>query len=358
MTVMNDHERILRLRPANVVDRLGQGSTLPILEPRRLGRALLERGVPLLCVPVLLPPVMAGLLRAARELDAVIGLSCPALYERPVAAEAFITALKNEGEGLHRKPFFLQAGPLRLSSSSPAALEQAYAVACKLLDAGFSLLSLDGSRLGVANSVQACRDLVQATMGKGVAVELTAPRNAGGRTSAEGLRNYLQSLEKAGARPDFVRVGVPLLEEEQRGEQRHDGLDTALLGELAAVASRFGVELTVADRGRTAHSEFIEWARVGARKLDAGDTFSRIVLDALPEDVSKGLLAHAVETQIPVADLLGASESILQSLDARTQERLEALSFADALALLGALRAANSATESMSWLVENGLHAH
>ncbi|HYH97063.1 hypothetical protein [Hyalangium sp.] len=351
---MNDHERILRLRPANVVGRLGQGSTLPILEPRRLGRALLERRVPLLCVPVLIPPVMAGLLRAARELDAVIGLSCPALYERPVAAEAFITALKNEGEGLHRKPFFLQAGPLRLNSSSPAALEQAYAVACKLLDAGFSLLSLDGSRLGVANSVQACRDLVQATMGKGVAVELTAPRNAGGRTSAEGLRNYLQSLEKAGARPDFMRVGVPLPEE----EQRHDGLDTALLGELAAVASRFGVELTVADRGRTSHSEFVEWARVGARKLDAGDTFSRIVLDALPEDVSKGLLAHAEETQIPVADLLGASESILQGLDARTQDRLEALSFADALALLGALRAANSATESMSWLVENGLHAH
>jgi hypothetical protein len=351
---MNDHQRILRLRPANVVGRLGQDSTLPILEPRRLGRALVEKGVPLLCVPVLLPPVMAGLLRAARELDAVIGLCCPALYEHPVAAEAFITALKNEGEGLHRKPFFLQAGPLRLSSSSPAALEQAYAVACMLLDAGFSLLSLDGSRLGVANSVQACRDLVQATMGKGVAVELTAPRNAGGRTSPEGLRNYLQSLEKAGARPDFMRVGVPLPED----APHPDGLDTTLLGELAAMASNFGVELTVADRGRTHPSEFIKWAQVGVRKLDAGDTFSRIVLDVLPEEVSKGLLAQAQESQIPVADLLGASEEILQGLDARTQERLEALSFADALSLLGALRAANSATESMSWLIENGLHPH
>jgi hypothetical protein len=206
----------------------------------------------------------------------------------------------------------------------------------------------------VANSVQACRDLVQATMGKGVAVELTAPRNAGGRTSPEGLRNYLQSLEKAGARPDFVRVGVPLPEE----EQHHEGLDTALMGELAVVSSHFGVELTVADRGRTDRREFLEWARVGARKLDAGDTFSRIVLDALPEDVSKGLLAHAHETQTPVADLLGASESILQSLDARTQERLEANSFADALALLSALHATNSATESMSWLVEHGLHSH
>lgn len=354
MVGMNDHERILRLRPANVVGRLGEDSTLPILEPRRLGRALWEKGVPLLCVPVLIPPVMAGLLRAARELDAVIGLYCPALYERPVAAEAFITALKREGEGLHRKPFFLQAGPLRLNSSSPAALEQAYAVACKLLDAGFSLLSLDGSRLGVANSVQACGELMQATMGKGVAVELTAPRNAGGRTSSEGLRNYLQCLEKAGARPDFVRVGVQLPEEVQRQE----GLDTALLGELVAVASHFGVELTVADRGRTAQSEFTQWARVGARKLDAGDTFSRLVLDMLPEGVSQGLLAQAEETQIPVADLLGASESILQNLDSRAQERLEALSFADALALLGALRAAHSATQSMSWLVENGLHTH
>lgn len=349
---MNDHERILRLRPANVVGRLGEDSTLPILEPRRLGRALLEKRVPLLCVPVLIPPVVAGLLRAARELDAVIGLCCPALAERPVAAEAFIAAVKKEGEGLHRKPFFLQAGPLRLSSSSPAALDQTYALVCQLLASGFSLLSLDGSRLGVANNVQACGQLVQATVGKGVAVELTAPRNAGGRTSPEGLRNYLQSLDKAGARPDFVRVGVPLTEEDQRQE----GLDTQLLAELAGVATDFGVELTVADRGRTTRGEFLEWARVGARKLDAGDTFTRIVLDALPVDVREGLLAHAAETQIPVADLLGASESILQSLDARTQERLEALSFADALALLGALRASHSATQTMSWLVENGLH--
>jgi hypothetical protein len=333
---------------------MGQESTLPILEPRRLGRALVEKGVPLLCVPVLLPPVMAGLLRAARELDAVIGLCCPALYEHPFAAEAFITALKKEGEGLHRKPFFLQAGPLRLNSSTPAALEQAYAVACKLLDAGFSLLSIDGSKLGVANSVQACRELVQATRGKGVAVELTAPRNAGGRTSPDGLRNYLQSLEKAGVHPDFVRVGVPLPEEAPHPE----GFDPTLLGELAAVVSQFGVELTVADKGRTAPSEFIQCARMGARKLDAGDTFSRIVLDVLPEEVKAGLLAHAQETRTPVADLLGASEALLQSLDARTQARLEAISFADALALLGALHAAHSATESMSWLVEHGLHLH
>src|SRR5687767_5312655 len=106
---MNDHARVLRLRPETVVTRLGQSSALPILEPQRLGRALSDRGVSLLCVPVLFPGAMAGLLRAARELDAVLGLSCPALFERPQAAEAFIAALKEEGEGLHRKPLFLQA---------------------------------------------------------------------------------------------------------------------------------------------------------------------------------------------------------------------------------------------------------
>jgi hypothetical protein len=203
----------------------------------------------------------------------------------------------------------------------------------------------------VANSVQACRDLVQATMGRGVAVELSAPRNAGGRTSPEGLRNYLQSLDKAGTRPDFVRVGVTPLD----GESRRDGLDALLLAELASAASGFGVELTVADRGRPSHGEFIEWCKAGARKVDAGDTFSRIVLDALPEDVREGLLAHAQETQSPVADLLGASEAIIQALDARTQERLEALTFADALALLGALGASGSATQAQSWLVEQRL---
>jgi hypothetical protein len=349
---MNDHERVLKLRPPSVVTRLGEDSHLPILEPRRIGRALSGKGVPLLCVPVLFPAAMAGLLRAAREMDAVIGLSCPVLCERPHAAESFITTLRKEGEGLHRKPLFLQAGPLRLSSTEPAAREHALALTHQLLDAGFSLLSFDGSRLGVANNVQACRELVQVTAGKGVAVELTAPRNAGGRTSPEGLRNYLQSLEKAGIHPDFLRVGVAPSE----GEPRQEGVDTGLLRELAAVAADFAVELAVVDRGRPTHHEIIGWAEAGARKIDAGEVFSHLVLRTLPEDVRAGLISHAEETQTPLADLLAASESIIQGLTARTQERLEALTFADALMLLGALGAKGSAIGTMSWIVDNGLH--
>ncbi len=348
---MNDYARVLRLRPANVVTRLGQDSALPILDPQRIGRALCDKGVPLLCIPVLFPEAIAGLLRAARELDAVIGLSCPAIFERPEAAEAFMTALKDEGEGLHRKPLFLQAGPLRLGSTESASRDQILMMTHRLLDAGFSLLSFDGSRLSVANSVQACRELVQVTVGRGVAVELTAPRNAGGRTSPEGLRNYLQSLEKAGVRPHFVRVGVSRAE----GAPRPEGLDTALISELAAVASSFQVELTIEDRGRSTVSEFKGWVKAGARKVDAGEVFSHLVLGMLPEGVGAGLLAQAHESQTPVVDLLGASEA-LQALQARTLQRLEALTFADALALLGALGARGSATGAMTWIVDHGLH--
>ncbi|HVG59885.1 MAG TPA: hypothetical protein VNA24_15120 [Hyalangium sp.] len=349
---MNDHERVLKLRPPSVVTRWGQDSNLPILEPRRIGHALSGKGVPLLCVPVLFPAAIAGLLRAARELDAVLGLSCPVLFERPQAAESFITALRKEGEGLHRKPLFLQAGPLRLASTEPTARDQALALARQLLEAGFSLLSFDASRLGVANNVQACRELVQVAAGSGVAVELTAPRNAGGRTSPEGLRNYLQSLEKAGIHPDFLRVGVVPPE----GEPDQEGIDTVLLGELATAASEFAVELAIGDRGRPTHNELIGWVEAGARKIDAGDMFSHIVLGMLPEDVRAGLIFHAQETQTSLADLLAASETIIQGLSDRAQERLEALTFADALLLLGTLGAKGSATGTMSWIVDNGLH--
>jgi hypothetical protein len=348
---MNDYERVLKLRPPSVVTRLGQDSNLPILEPRRIGHALSGKRVPLLCVPVLFPAAIAGLLRAAREMDAVLGLSCPVLFERPHAAESFITALRKEGEGLHRKPLFLQAGPLRLSSTEPAARDQALTLTRQLLEAGFSLLSFDGSRLGVANNVQACRELVQLTAGTGVAVELTAPRNAGGRTSPEGLRNYLQSLEKAGIHPDFMRVGLVPSE----GEPGQESMDTVLLG-LATVAAEFAVELAIADRGRPTHNEIIAWVEAGARKIDAGDVFSHIVLGMLPEDVRAGLLSRAKETQTSLADLLAASETIIQGLTDRAQERLEALTFADALLLLGTLGAKGSATGTMSWIVDNGLH--
>jgi hypothetical protein len=149
-------------------------------------------------------------------------------------------------------------------------------------------------------------------------------------------------------------VGVSRAE----GAPRQEDFDTALISELVTVASSFQVELTIADQGRATLSEFMGWAKAGAHKVDAGEVFSHLALDMLPESVSAGLLAQSHETQIPVADLLGASEAILPMLNGRTLQRLEALIFADALALLGALGARGSATRAMSWIVDNGLHLH
>lgn len=314
-------ERILALRPTSAATRLGD-STLPLLNPRDLARALEGGAAPLVCVPVAAVEAIPGLLRAARDEDAVLGLAAPYRPNQRDAADAFFDAVRAAADEFrHVRPVFLQAGPIRLTSAEPRELQLRTDDVYRFVDAGFSLLSVDASTLVPEAGVLVASELVQAAAERELSVEVAAPVDESGRADPAALEACLQGFAAREVAVQFVRV--------RSAEPA-----------LAEVAGKFGAWMTAEGPG------------AGARKLDLGAPFTRLVLGALEPELRASLEVRAKATGVPTWELLAQFGDPLQDAAPHAREKVEALSYAEALDLLDRVGAHGSASAAMAFLAE------
>jgi len=129
------------------------------------------------------------------------------------------------------------------------------------------------------------------------------------------------------------------------------GVDLPALRELSEVAARSGAWLSVEELGATVRAP-AAWGPGGVRKLDAGGPFTRVVLGSLEAELRASLEVRATATSIPTWELLAQLGDPLQEAPASARERVEALSYAEALELLEQAGARGSATTAMGFLAE------
>jgi len=342
-------DKVLALRPTSSVSRLGNKSRLPLLNPRDLLRALESSPVSLLCVQLPSIEALPGILRAARDQDAVLGLACAHPFPKRNYPVNFFETVKAAAEEIeHKRPLFLQGGPVRILSLEQKALEMAAAEVFKFVDAGFPLISLDTSALPIDDYARIAAGLSRMAIERELAIEVAAPLDAGSRPSPELLRQHLDALGKKGLEPKFIRLKsttiLPLDAHDAEG-------DFAALRELQAVAQERNATLSIEDRG-TPSRLLSSWTAAGVKKVDVGQPFARVALRALPTERQDELRAKAQEAGVGVAELMGRTDAPLSTADLEAKERVEALSYGEAFALFEAFGAVGSGQRSMRKLAE------
>jgi hypothetical protein len=346
MTVL---DKVLALRPTNAVSRLGK-SRLPLLNPRDLVRALQAEPASLLCVPVPALDVLPGLLRAARDQDSVLGLACAHPFPKRNTAAVFFDAVKAAADEIeHKRPVFLQAGPVRITTLEQKALEMAAAEVFKFVDAGFSLISLDTSALSQEDGIRIAAGLARLAVERELSIEIAAPLEGGGRPTPDTLRQYLEALGKKGLEPRFVRLRsttiLPL-----DGGATAEG-DYGALRELQEIASERGATLTIEDRG-TPMRLLSSWTAAGVKKVDVGQPFARPVLNALTPERQTELRTKARDVGVGMAEMLGRTDAPLSQVAPAGKERVEAVAYGEAFSLFESFGAVGSATKAMNFLSE------
>jgi hypothetical protein len=340
-------DKVLTLRPANAVARLGAGSRLPLLSPGELLRALEGTPAALPCVPVRAKAAVPGLLAAARAEDAVLGLSCTHPLADRGATERFLAAVRAAaGEAEHSRPFFLQAGPVRIARPKPEGVAFQQEAIFRLVDDGFSLVSLDVSRLDPGTAVEVISTLSAPLRERELPLELTLPTPVVEGASLMGMASpLLEGLCQEGVPVRFLRVPASALGGEEPDVER--------VRALVELTAEFGVCVTVADleeRGGRALSTFVA---AGVRKVDYGAPFERLALAAWSAEAREVVEQKAQETGLAPGELLSLIEEQLPPLEPAAKERLEALSFTEATDMLAALGASRTGWRSMVWLAEH-----
>jgi hypothetical protein len=340
-------DKVLTLRPGNAVARLGAGSKLPLLNPRELLRALEGVPVALPCLPLLTKASLPGLLRAARSEDAVLGLACPHPLADRAAPERFMAAVREvtaDTDAEHARPVFLQAGPLRLTKTDSEALEAFQEGVFRVVDAGFSLVSLDVSRLAAPTAVEAMRAVVAPVLERELALEVTTPE-ASEAGLVEAARGLLEGLGQDKLPVRLLRVSARALGE---GEP-----DVALLRGLVDMAAEYGACVTVGEVTAADVRLLPTYVAAGARKVDCSGPFERLALGAWPAEAREQVLRKAEASGLTAGELLSVLEEQLPPLEPEARERLEALSFAEAAEVLAALGASKTGWRTMTWLAEH-----
>ncbi len=323
-------ERALRLRPANVIARVGPPSALPLLNPRDIVQALGSRKGVLLCVPVVAPELIPGVLRAARLADGLVGLACPFSPGDRGAVSRLIGALMEEGSlHPHRLPIFLQAGPVRVGKEQLGDLGGVTRTLFESVEAGCTLVSIDATRVDSKARVDVYAALAAPLQERELALEVSvAAREA---LDADELKRLLTELLRRGVRPDFVRVDSRLLSK-------------APVKELIAVTREHGSGLSIEDRHASAH-QLESWVGLGARKVDV-DSLSRCVLRTRTAEARARVEAFSRTADLSLSDALALEGP------ADPVEGLEAQAFFEAHALLEEWRAGGVARDCLASLAE------
>ncbi|KFE69954.1 hypothetical protein [Hyalangium minutum] len=340
-------DKVLSLRPANAVSRLGPGSRLPLLSPMELLRAMEGSPAALPCVPVRAKAAIPGLLTAARAEDSVLGLACSHPLADRGATERFLSAVRTSAaDSEHARPLFLQAGPVRVAKPKPEGLAVQQEAIFRLVDDGFTLISLDVSKLDAASAVEVIRSLAGPLRERELPMELTLPaRPREGTSVTDTARPMLEGLRKAGIPVGFLRVPAAEFGEED--------LDVGLLHLLVELATKFGVSVTVAEVTERSLRSLPTFVAAGVRKVDCAAPFERLSLAAWPAEARTLLEQKAGAAGMAPGELLGLLEEQFPALETSARERLEALSFTEATEMISLLGASRTGWRSMVWLAEN-----
>ncbi len=212
---MRPLDAVLRLRPTNAVNRLGSGSRVCLLSARPLQAALAPRPGALVCFSLpsgFIAPFALGVLRAARQLDAAVGVGAAAhgLGEGPRPWAVFQDVATAAAEVGLSQPLFLRGGPIALAEASPHEVAKARESVFQLVDAGFTEVALDATALDGEWAAAALGDVVATAQERELGVDLTAP--SGG---AEAVAAWLRAVLARGARPDVLSVGAGSANPEQ-----------------------------------------------------------------------------------------------------------------------------------------------
>ncbi len=317
---MDPVQVVYRLRPTNAANRVGQRMVC-VLNARDVQRSI--DPTPVVVIELAHPASLApGVLRAARHLDAVIGLSVPAheMGEGPRPYAVFHDLVEAAQDADYWLPLFLKAGPIPLTGTGEAQLSEARERVFQYVDAGFTEIGFDGGHLSAEDYAAAVAAVSIPARERELSLEVRC------RAEAGAVAALSRALVGQGTRADVFAV-------DGGGSDRWA---------LEGIQSAAGMSVVAVPEGREGP----------ARRVLCGDRFDRLLERLLPESLRQEIREHRASSGADLRSALGHFHEALAGLDEGCRLKIEALAYAEALSLLNAAKVGRSAPRSIEFLAE------
>jgi fructose-bisphosphate aldolase, class II len=353
---MNSHDKLLSLVPKNAQHRIPSGSKVCLLNSKDILTVLKSEPVIVMACNTRLKQVIPGIMRAAQELDAVVGFELarsecsleggytgftPQLY-----ADTVIGYAQEIG---FTKPFFIHADHITVKSTAPEAIASARQLIEAQLAAGYTSFAIDASFNELPDNIQITTELAQPIVKQnlGLEVEVGEIKSTGQEaeitTVAEAV-DFIRGLRDNGVFPDLLAInngskhGNYLAGEEI-------SIDLQRTGEIYQAIREFGV--CIAQHGVTGTPLHLVgiFADYGIRKANVGTQWQNVAHAGLPDDLLAQMRAWAAQNKKDLKFATKPFKAQIDAMPAAYQQKIADQAYQEAKVFFQAFRAVGTASK-------------
>ena len=348
-------EKVLEKRLKNTVKKLGEDNRLLLLSGRSIFDALKDEKVILMACNVRIKHVVPGIMRAAEELDAIVGyelarsegdLKGGYTGQTPYTFFDMITDYANKLD--FKKPFFIHADHTTVKNTSDEEFKTAESIIKAAIETGYTSVAIDASHNEVEDNIAITSKLAKLVQDAGLGLEveigeIKLVKEGGELSTVEESLEFIEGLRKDGIKPDLLATnngskhGNYLPDEEPH-------IDLRRTGDIYEAIRKYNV--CIAQHGITGTPLQLigRFADYGIRKGNVGTEWQNIVHGHLPKDLSEDIKKWTEENKQEIKKATKPFKEKIDNIPDENKKAIEEEAYNRAKEYIKAFRAEGTAS--------------
>jgi len=354
-------KNIYDFRPENVSKKLGSQSKVCILSSKDVFDILKPDNVIVMACNTRIKHVIPGIMRAARELDAVVAYelaksegSLKGGYTG-MTPEIFFETVVGYAEELNfTTPFFLHGDHVTTKSPDPEVVGDSRALIEAELAAGYTSIAIDASFNETPDNVKISTELGKIVRDAGAGLEAEVGEILGTGvdariTSVEDAVEFIEGMHSNGIVPDLLAINNGSKHGNYKpGEDVH--IDLQRTHEIYNAIQKWGV--AIAQHGITGTPVHLlgQFADHGIRKGNVGTLWQNIAHEGLPPDLMQQMRDWAEKEKLDIKNATVVFKKEIDSISEEYRNKIADQAYENAKEFITNFRAAGTATKVVQGL--------
>ncbi|MBN1872167.1 MAG: class II fructose-bisphosphate aldolase [Candidatus Omnitrophica bacterium] len=287
---------LLKHMPSQTVKKLGKNNKLLLLSGHSIFEALKEEKVIVMACNIRIKNVVPGIMRAAEELDAIVGFELARSEgnlkggytgQTPYTFFDMITGYAHEIG--FTKPFFIHADHTAVRNTEQEEYNTAEAIIKAAVDAGYTSVAIDASHNVTKDNIEISSKLGKIVQEAGLGLEveigeIKLVKEGGALSTVEESLEFIEGLSDNGVSPDLLAVNNGSKHGNyEPGEEV--SIDLKRTGEIYNAIKPYGVNIAQHGITGTPLNLVGQFADYGIRKGNVGTEWQNIAHRNLPPEL-------------------------------------------------------------------------
>ncbi|MEW6456369.1 MAG: class II fructose-bisphosphate aldolase [Acidobacteriota bacterium] len=346
---------VLERRPENVIKKLGKSSNVPVISSKRIFDSVFEEDVVLMAANTRIKWVIPGIMRAAKDLNAVVGFELAKSecnleggYTGFTPEDFFNTVVEFAERERFIIPFFIHADHTTVKNTSEQEINSTKKLIEEQIKAGYTSFAIDASYNEIDDNIRITSELAKPLyeMEFGIEVEVGEIKSTGQKaelTTKKEAKYYIESLISNGINPNLLAINNGAKHGNYlEGEEVFIDLERTL--EIAKTIERHGVR--IAQHGTTGTPDNIisVFKESGIRKANIGTLWQNVAHRHFPEEIMVRMKEWSEMNKKDIKFATKEFKKEIDSFDKTTTEKIAKASYEEAYRLIKILGGEDTAS--------------